>query len=111
LVNRFLKAAGFDVPVTGDKTLEDDQSMQGRRIAPVALSAPHWQFVKDHVASIADGIRNVTPWSFTRVDVDSRGIRNLDRQQTNAVPLSSGDSRRNFARRHQDRAACASGKG
>jgi hypothetical protein len=28
--------------------------MKDRTIAVVALSAPHWQFVKDHVATLAD---------------------------------------------------------
>ena len=60
---------GFDVLVTGDKTLEYEQNMRHRRIAVVALSAPHWQLVKDHIASIADAIRAATPGSFTRVDV------------------------------------------
>jgi len=51
------EASGFDVLVTGDNTLEYEQSMKDRRIAVVALSAPHWEFVKDHVARIADAIR------------------------------------------------------
>lgn len=69
------EAGGFDVLVTGDKTLEYEQSMQGRRIAVVALSAPHWQLVKDHVPGIADAIRCAAPGSFTRVDV-GRFVRN-----------------------------------
>jgi hypothetical protein len=66
---------GFDVLVTGDKTLEYEQSMKDRRIAVISLSAPHWQFVKDHVARIADAIRGAEPGSFTRVDV-GRFVRN-----------------------------------
>jgi len=69
------EAAGFDVLVTGDKTLEYEQSMKDRRIAVVSLSAPHWHFVKDHAARIADAIRGATPGSFTRVDV-GRFVRN-----------------------------------
>lgn len=64
-----VEAAGFEVLVTGDKTLEYEQNMNNRRIAVVALSAPHWQFVKDHVSGIADAIRVARPGSFTRVDV------------------------------------------
>jgi hypothetical protein len=64
------EASGFDVLVTGDKTLEYEQSMKDRGIAVVALSAPHWEFVKDHVARIADAIRSATTGSFTRVEAD-----------------------------------------
>jgi len=69
------EAAGFDILVTGDKTLEYEQNMKDRRIAVVALSAPHWQFVKDHVASIVTAIHGATPGSFTRVEV-GRFVRN-----------------------------------
>jgi hypothetical protein len=69
------EAAGFDVLVTGDKTLEYEQTMRGRTIAVVALSAPNWEIVRDHVARIAEAIRVATPGSFTRVDV-GRFVRN-----------------------------------
>lgn len=63
------EAAGFNVLITGDKTLEYEQNLRERRIAVVSLSAPHWQIVKDCVGLIADAIRNAAHGSFTRVDV------------------------------------------
>jgi hypothetical protein len=35
--------AGFDVLLTGDKTLEYEQNLAARNIAVIALSAPHWR--------------------------------------------------------------------
>ena len=69
------ETAGFAVLITGDKTLEYEQSMKNRRIAVVSLSAPHWPLVKDHVSSIANAIRNAKSGTFTRVDV-GRFVRN-----------------------------------
>jgi hypothetical protein len=60
--------AGFEVLVTGDKTVQFEQNMKHREILVVSLSAPHWQFVKNHVRQIALAIKAATPGSFTRVD-------------------------------------------
>lgn len=59
--------AGFDVLVTGDKTLEYEQNISARRIAVVSLSAPHWGLIKNHVERIATAIEAATPGSLTRV--------------------------------------------
>ena len=50
------EAVGFDVLVTGDKTLEYEQNLKGRGIAVVSLSAPHWPLVKNHIAKIAAAV-------------------------------------------------------
>ncbi|MGA3241791.1 MAG: hypothetical protein ABSG03_36480 [Bryobacteraceae bacterium] len=47
------EAAGFDVFVTGDKTVQFEQNMSRWKIAVVSLSAPHWPIVKNHVKRIA----------------------------------------------------------
>jgi hypothetical protein len=62
------EAAGFDVFVTGDKTLEYEQNLNGRKIAVVSLSAPHWRLIKPYIGKIASAIENATPGSFTRVE-------------------------------------------
>jgi hypothetical protein len=78
--------AEFDVLVTGDKTLEYEQSMKDRGIAVVSVSAPHWQFVKDHVASIADAIRGPSPGrSRELMSVDSCGTRKPGLQQADSA--------------------------
>jgi hypothetical protein len=46
--------AGFDVLITGDKTLEYEQNLSHRRIALVALSAVNWPIIEPHLAKIVD---------------------------------------------------------
>jgi hypothetical protein len=59
---------GFDVFVTGDKTIEYEQEMRGRKIAVVSLSVPHWQFLQYRVERISAAISNARTGSLTRVD-------------------------------------------
>ena len=62
----------------GDKTIEYEQNMSGRKIAVVSLSVPHWQFVKPHIGRITLAVENATPGSFTRVECGAfsrRGAR------------------------------------
>jgi hypothetical protein len=40
------EAAGFDVLVTGDKTLPCEQNLTGRKIALVCLSAASWPVIE-----------------------------------------------------------------
>lgn len=61
--------AGFDVLVTGDKTLEYEQNLAGQKMALVALSANAWRLIEPHVARIAAAVDAATPSSFTRIDV------------------------------------------
>lgn len=60
--------AGFDVLVTGDKTLQYEQSLSGRNIALVFLSALGWPIIEPYVDRIAAAIDNATAGSFTYVD-------------------------------------------
>lgn len=53
--------AGFEVLVTGDKTLEYEQNMKDGTIAVVSLSAPHWRLIKDHVGRIAIAVEVAFP--------------------------------------------------
>jgi hypothetical protein len=60
--------AGFDVLITGDKTLEYEQNLSHRRIALVALSAVNWPIIEPHVGQIIDAVDNAMPGTLTRVD-------------------------------------------
>jgi hypothetical protein len=62
------EAYGFDVLVTGDKTVQFEQNMKRRTIAVVALSAPHWPLIKDHVGRITHAIVAARPGTLTGVD-------------------------------------------
>jgi hypothetical protein len=69
---------GFDVFVTGDKTIEYEQDMRGRRIAVVSLSVPHWQFLQPHLETISEAIVNARPGLFRRIDCGTFSRRRLE---------------------------------
>ncbi len=63
------EAAGFDVLVTGAKTIGCEQNLKDRRIGVVSLSAPHWRLIKDSIDTIAGAITRSSPGTLTRADV------------------------------------------
>jgi predicted nuclease of predicted toxin-antitoxin system len=62
------EVAGFDVLMTGDRTLEYEQNLEGRKISVVSLSSNNWPIIKNHVARIASAIGSANPGSLTRVE-------------------------------------------
>ncbi len=63
------EGAGFDVLVTGDRTLQyEPQNLSGRRIARVSLSAVSWPVIEPHVAKIVAAVDGAQAASCTRVD-------------------------------------------
>ncbi len=68
---KLLRAAedgGFDVLLTGDRTLCYEQNPGDRRLAIVAISSVEWRIVKDHLPQIVAAIDNAVPGSFQAVD-------------------------------------------
>ena len=59
---------GFDVLVTGDQSLSDEQNLIGRRLAVVALSAIEWRIVKDYLQRIIVAVDRAAPGTFQTVD-------------------------------------------
>jgi hypothetical protein len=60
--------AGFDVLVTGDRTLHLKQNMGGRKLALISLSAIGWPVIEPHVRTIVLAVDAATPGTMTRVD-------------------------------------------
>ncbi len=60
--------SGFEVFVTGDQTLVHEQSLAGRRLAILALSANNWPIIKDYVRGILTAIDSANPGSFQKVN-------------------------------------------
>jgi predicted nuclease of predicted toxin-antitoxin system len=60
--------AGFDVFVTGDRSLEYEQNVTGLKVAVVSLSAHNWPIIKNHLAKIVAAIDGAQAGSFSRVD-------------------------------------------
>lgn len=65
---RAANEAGFDVLVTGDKTLPFEQNLAGQKMALVSLSANAWRTIRGHVETIAAAVNAATPGSFIRVE-------------------------------------------
>ena len=59
--------AGFDVFLTGDKNIQYQQNLAGRRIAVVVLSTPQWPLVKLHIEKIEAAVNSATPGSYAEV--------------------------------------------
>jgi hypothetical protein len=62
------EAAGFDVLITGDRTLHYEQNLSGRKIAIVSLSAVSWPIIEPYVGKIAAAVDSATSGSFTRIE-------------------------------------------
>jgi len=59
---------GIDILVTGDQGLPHEQSLVGRRIAVVVLSAHEWTIIRDHLTMVERAIDNALPGSITPVE-------------------------------------------
>jgi hypothetical protein len=55
------EAAGFDVLLSGDRTIFYEQNMTGRKIALVYMSDNHWPIVKHYVPDIVQAVEQSKP--------------------------------------------------
>ena len=62
------EGVGFDVLITGDKTLENEQNFSNRRIALVALSAVNWPIIEPNVEKIINAVDSAKPGTLMRID-------------------------------------------
>ena len=62
------ESAGFDILITGDKTLEYEQNLKQRHISLVALSAVNWPVIEPNLAKIVVAVDKAEPGTLTRVD-------------------------------------------
>ena len=63
------EAAGFDVFVTTDRNIRDQQNLTGRRIAIVVLSKGRWRLIRRRLPEILAAVVAATPGSFTEVEI------------------------------------------
>ena len=63
--------AAFDVFVTGDRVLQYQQNITGRKIAIISLSANNWPIIRHRVSEIAAAVDGAVPGTFTRVECGS----------------------------------------
>ena len=65
---RAAEEGGFDVFVTGDRTLVLEQNVMGRRLAVVVLSANNWPIIRTRIREILAAIETVVPGSVRIVE-------------------------------------------
>jgi hypothetical protein len=65
---RAAEDSGIDVLLTGDQTLNYEQSLVGRRLAIVALSAIQLPIIRNHLPAIITAIDKAAQGSFQVVD-------------------------------------------
>lgn len=59
---------GIAVLITGDQSLNSEQSPGRRRLAIIGLSAIQLPIIKNHVPQILEAIDQATPGSFQRIE-------------------------------------------
>ena len=65
---RMAEENGFQVFVTGDRTLSHEQNLTGRQLAIIVLSSIELPILRKHLSSIVDAIDRALPGSFQAVD-------------------------------------------
>lgn len=61
------EAAGFQVFITGDKNIPQQQNLSGRTIGIVELARTNWPEVKPHVDKIVASVNSCVAGSYIRV--------------------------------------------
>jgi len=63
------EAAGFEVFVTTDKDLPDQQNLTLRKLAIVLLGNAQWPVLKSHIQLAVDAINSAKPGSYAVVEI------------------------------------------
>ena len=63
-----VEEGGFDVLVTGDRTIHHEQNLTRRKLAIVSLSCIEWRIIKSHLPQIIAAIDNAQLGTFQAVD-------------------------------------------
>jgi hypothetical protein len=53
---KLIEAGGFDVFITGDKNMQDQQELRGRSFAVLVLSAISWPIIRNHLAVVGQAV-------------------------------------------------------
>jgi hypothetical protein len=63
------ESAGFEMLVTTDKNLQDQQNLRARRIAIVVIGNAQWPVLKLHVQLVVDAIDSAKPGTYVVVEI------------------------------------------
>jgi len=67
-----LKAAergGFDLFITTDKNIRNQQNLTGRKIAILVLGQQQWPRLRVHIQLVVDAVNAAGPGSYAEVDI------------------------------------------
>ena len=67
---------GFEVLITGDRTLSYEQNLTDRRVAVVVLSSIDWHILQKNLPPILSALGNALPGSFQEVECGSFSRKN-----------------------------------
>jgi len=65
---QLIEQEGFDVFLTGDKNMSDQQRLSGRPFAVLVLSAINWPVIRPHVSKRVAAIESSGPGTVTVVE-------------------------------------------
>lgn len=65
---KLIEREAFEVFLTGDKNMENQQQLEGRPFAVLVMSALNWPVVRPHVHMIAAAIDNAQPGTVRAID-------------------------------------------
>ena len=65
---RIAEESGFEVLVTGDQSLPNEQNLTGRHLAIMALSTNNWPIIKNYLEQRLAAIANAVPGSVQTVE-------------------------------------------
>jgi hypothetical protein len=66
---RSAEEAGFDIMVTSDQNIRDQQNLTGRKLALVVLGSNIWPIVATHAIEIAARVDAATPGSYGFIEM------------------------------------------
>lgn len=65
---KLIEREGFDVFLTGDKNMKNQQRLEGRPFAVLIMSAINWPVVRPHIHKISAAIDEARPGTFKTID-------------------------------------------
>ena len=63
------ETAGFDLLLTTDRNLRDQQNLTSRKVAIVVRGNGRWRLIRARLAEIAVAVNAATPGSFAEVEI------------------------------------------
>jgi len=65
---KLIEREGFDVFLTGDKNMENQQRLEGHPFAVLIMSAINWPVVRPHIHNISLAIDEARPGTLKKID-------------------------------------------